>query len=389
MPVVVTCEFCGKTVEKPVRTAGSGRFCSSDCYKKSRRQENVDTMAQAKTRISVLEKELAKAYAQRSVVRQLVDATVNAVHDLPQLEIFNHDLDRPINDELDPEDVILHISDCQIGSWVSPEYTGGLGNYDYPVFCNRVDRYVHNVRKILRYHPNKIETCHIVLGGDIVDGGTIFLGHQRQIDTLVVKQVVYAYEHLSRIIADMAGMFDEVVVSCIPGNHGRIGKKGEMSPTDNMDWLAYYFLQERCASIENVRFNIPDTWWMVLKVRGWKWLISHGDDFKAWSGIPFYGALRYKNKMRELLSDTFCKNGEEFPDFDAILVGHHHELASFSNIFMNGNWVGGSEFSLKTLQAGGMPYQQMIGVHDRVLKAWYRPIMLEDVRTLPAMPVYS
>jgi hypothetical protein len=336
-----------------------------------------------------LESALAKAYDQRGIVKQFVSTVTDAVKELPELEIYNAPLDREVNPDLDPEDIVLHISDTQIGSWVSSEHTGGMGEYNYSIFCERMDRYVHAIQRILMYHPNKLETCHVVFGGDMIDGGTIFLGHQRHIDTLVVKQVVYGYEHFSRLIADLSTMFDEVVVSGVPGNHGRLGKKGEMTPTDNLDWLLYYFLQERCSNLSNVRFNIPDTWWMILKVRGWKFLVSHGDDFKAWNQIPFYGALRYKMKMRELLRECYCHNGGDFPDFDAILVGHHHEMASFGNIFMNGNWVGGSEFSLKQLQVGGPPYQQVFGVHDNVMRAWSRPVILEPLKNLPPIPVYS
>ena len=66
-----------------------------------------------------------------------------------------------------------------------------------------------------------------------------------------------------------------------------------------------------------------------------------------------------------------------------------HELAFFGGIYMNGTFVGGSEYSLKDLQVGGPPHQLMLGVHDTYGVSWSRKLFLADPRNKPEVPIYS
>jgi len=346
---------------------------------------------QMRQRIKELESELAILKTARGRMKIVADAMAKEIHKLPKITIDKYQ--RSIDKKLDSEDIVIVISDVHVGSWVSPAATGGLGDYSYQVFVRRLDRLIKAVFSILSYMPHHVPRIHVVFAGDIVDGGRIFRGHARQTDLIVAQQVTRAYEKFAHLVAVLAGIKGvEVVVSTVPGNHGRIGDKGELSPIDNFDWLVGWFLQERfdLLNIKNVRFNLPETWWMLLKVRETAFHVSHGDSFKSWAGIPFYGALRYKQKLRELLRETFAKTGEgEPPDFDAMITGHFHELAYFGGIYMNGTFVGGSEYSLKDLQVGGPPYQLMLGVHDSIGVTWSRKLVLADPKDKPLVPVYS
>ena len=255
-----------------------------------------------RTRISELEREVAGYQAAESRIELVASAMASEVHKLPRIKIGSYT--RDVDNKLDPEDIVIVISDVHVGSWVNADATGGLGEYSYEVFVKRLDRLIAAVFSILKYMPHHVPRIHVVFAGDIVDGARIFRGHARQTDLIVAKQVTHAYERFAHLIAVLAGIEGiEVVVSAVPGNHGRIGDKGELAPNDNFDWLLAWFLQERFSllNVKNVRFNIPETWWMLLKVRETAFHVSHGDGFRGWAGIPFYGALRYKQKLRELL----------------------------------------------------------------------------------------
>ncbi len=95
-------------------------------------------------------------------------------------------------------------------------------------------------------------------------------------------------------------------------------------------------LEPLLESNERVIFEVPDTWFQIVNVRGWKFLLVHGDDVRAWMQIPFYGAERYSGRWRELLASLNAgfKNipDTELPDFDYILLGHHHNHAYWGNI---------------------------------------------------------
>jgi hypothetical protein len=344
---------------------------------------------QMRVRISELEKELASFQDAEGRVNLVAEAMAAEVKKLPRIKLDKYT--RTTSKKLDPEDIVILISDVHVGAWVNPAATGGLGEYSYKVFVRRLERLTSAVFSILKYMPHHVPRIHVVFVGDIVDGGRIFKGHARQTDLIVAKQLTHAYERFKNFVEVIAGIEGvEVIVSTVPGNHGRIGDKGELSPIDNFDWLLGWFLRERFEGVKNVRFNLPETWWMLLKVRETGFHVSHGDAFRSWAGIPFYGALRYKQKLRELMHETFAKSDDgEPPDFDAILCAHHHEVAYFNNIYMNGTWVGGSEYSLKDLQVGGPPYQLMLGVHDVHGVSWTRKLVLADPKNKPAIPVYS
>ena len=344
-----------------------------------------------RTRISELEREVSRYQASEDKIGIISSAMASEIHKLPRIKVDKYT--RSVDKKLDSEDIVIVLSDVHVGSWVNSDATGGLGEYSYEVFVRRLDRLIAAVFSILKYMPHHVPRIHVVFAGDIVDGARIFRGHARQTDLIVAKQVTHAYERFAHLIAILAAIDGiEVVVSTVPGNHGRIGDKGELSPTDNFDWLVGWFLRERfdLLGVKNVRFNLPETWWMLLKVRETAFHVSHGDGFRGWAGIPFYGALRYKQKLRELLRETFAKSGDgEPPDFDALITGHFHELAYFGGIYMNGTFVGGSEYSLKDLQVGGPPYQLMLGVHDTIGVSWSRKIVLADPKNKPTVPVYS
>lgn len=358
--------------------------------RRARERSTVDMPPEIRSYVTDLERQLDALRRESNPIKMMADAMSGAVRDLPKLSVPIFKKDMP-DSELDSEDVVLVISDVHIGQWVDAEETGGLGCYNYEVFLRRMARLEEAVRRILRYMPNRTPRCHVFFLGDIVDGSTIFEGQLRQIEFPAARQTVYAYERFSQLIADLSGLFDEVVVSCVVGNHGRIGKKGVNSPMDNLDWLAYWFMRERFerSEIKNVRFNLADSWWMVVEVNGRKFLLSHGDGFKSWLGIPFYGATRYEGSMRKLMRDAFERDTRASVDFDYVVLGDKHSQAKFGPIFMNGSWPGGSEMSLRYLQAGGLPYQWMFGVHERQGISWERELRLESPHNMPQPKTYS
>lgn len=332
--------------------------------------------------------DLAKVGKKKHLYEIIGSAFISAVKNLPKIDTPR--ISRGVVEkELDEEVVTILFSDSQIGSLVKSSETGGIGNYNKDIFAKRLNLFEKNIIRILKYHPNPMNKLYVDFLGDIIEGSTIFKGQLRQIDLNTVDQVLVASERIAHTLNFLSQCFKEVVVSAVVGNHGRVGDKGVNSPLDNFDFLVYKFLEERLKDNKRIRFNVSPTWWMVVEKMDHKFLLAHGDDFRAWLRIPFYGALRYRQNMTELLKESFNKRINGKVDFDYLEVGHHHEPAKFSNIIMNGNWVGASEFSGKRLQAGGMPTQTMFGSHPKYGITWERQIFLEDPYDLPEMKVYK
>ena len=263
---------------------------------------------------------------------------------------------------------------------VSSKGTGYLGGFDTNILSKRLQNLFRDVLHTSKvYHPN-VKKLNVFMLGDIIDGSTIFESQLRQIDMNSIQQIVYVVEQLSSHINDLAGHFEEIVIHCVCGNHGRLGKKGVNDPLDNLDYLVYWMIKERLSANKRVRLVLPESWFTVVDVMGWNFLLTHGDDILSWMSIPVYGMIRYRYKMTELISPT---------PLHYIVMGDKHTALDFiaSGLIMNGCAPGGSEFSLKKMQVGGLPVQLFFGVSRTYGKTWMRALALEIPNKISAIKV--
>lgn len=256
----------------------------------------------------------------------------------------------------EPEECFIVLSDIQIGEIVNKIKTGGLGSYDKTVFLDRMGNFKNGINSILDIFQNviPIHRVNVLILGDIIEGKTIFKGQQGKVDTDVAFQIMNGVDEISIFLSWLATRVSEVHAYCVAGNHGRIGQKGELEPVhDNLEYVLYHWMKDRLSCHKNISINISDTWWMCIERMGHRFYITHGDDIKSWMNIPFYGAQRSAGRVQRLVRH------------DWFIVGHHHTQAQFDNVLMNGSWVGGSEFSLKAMQVGGLPTQLMFMLHPK------------------------
>ena len=286
-----------------------------------------------------------------------------------------------VSDCFDEEEMVFLFSDSQIGEVVNPNENGGLSAYSTQIFKERLEFLKHSLGKIIKIHKREVpyNRINVFFLGDIIEGSTIFRGQLRSIDINTVEQVMCAVDKLTYFVAWLATQFTEVGCYCVVGNHGRIGNFGENSPLDNLDYLVYKWMEERLSNYPNVKFNVADTWWMTVERQNTKFTLVHGDDIKAWMNIPFYGADRSETRMQRLTRHNF----------DYYVLGHHHTKAEFGNIIMNGCWPGGSEFSLKRMQVGGVPTQKLFSVHKDFGVTWSRNIQLVNPKEIKLPKIYN
>ena len=289
------------------------------------------------------------------------------------------------NKKHETEEMALMFSDSQIGQLVDQQESGGLGAYSIDIFLERLEFLKVSLKKIFEIHLDNTPypVFNIFFLGDIVEGSTIFPGQERQTDMHVVEQVMFAVDKIAEFVAWVAALFPwKVECFCVVGNHGRVGKKGEQSPLNNFDLLTYAFMKERLQKFSNVEVHISKSWWMLVERMKHSFLLVHGDDIRAWMGIPYYGIERSESRYQKMLGRT----GEGFHYF---CCGHHHQEAAIkSRIFANGSWVGGSEFSIKTLQAASAPTQLLFSVHPVFGVTWERNIQLQDPAKLEPITIY-
>ena len=280
-----------------------------------------------------------------------------------------------------PQVAMLDISDVHGGEVVRPEDVAGLGKYNFEMCKERMDRLTEGVLSISdSIHLGGIPLPKLVVNflGDIVTSEDIYLGQGRDIDRILVDQIVQlASELCRRILYPLSQYFSEVLVNAVWGNHGRFGKKGQYHKRTNSDYLLYHFIRQTMGHVENFRMRISLSSFMgyVLPEDPTRpHLIVHGDQVRSYAMIPFYGLERYERRMVGLTQVLFAFTH----------LGHFHTKANIDGPhgerLMNGSWVGGSDYSIDRLQTAGQPKQNFIGIHPEWGLTWQYPIYLSKDR---------
>lgn len=176
--------------------------------------------------------------------------------------------------KLDEEVAWLFISDTQIGKLTN--------SYDVAEAERRILRAADKACRIaeLRRTRAKIRECVLILGGDIVEGESIFPGQPYEIEIGAMQQSVHAApQACARAIRTLAESFEKVRVRCVVGNHGRVGMISlAQHPKTNWDRVAYEVTRMLVVDLgERVDFQIAEDFWHVEDVLGVGNLVVHGD----------------------------------------------------------------------------------------------------------------
>jgi len=287
------------------------------------------------------------------------------------------------NIKLADETWLQQFSDLHYGLLVKPVEVGELSIYNASIAKDRIEYLAKMMTRILQYHTNKPKTLVITLLGDMIDN-CIMRGNQgMNIEFGVTKQVMEVTEILTDYIIFLSKYFHTIKCYGIYGNHGRITRKTtDAAPYDNFDNLVYWSVKERIKDMKDISMEYTDAQHMIVEVNGWKFWLEHGDTVNSWVGIPFYGAKREKANITETLMQ-FRENA------DYMLMGHHHQAATFNNIFLNGSFVGGDIYSIGKLRRMSLPSQNLMAINKKHGVVWNREIQLIDEPRKMKIKIYK
>lgn len=317
---------------------------------------------------------LNKLIKERAATDIIVDKCIQAINIQPFIEI------KPINfyikNEYKEQEVVLEISDIQAGTYIDKETTGGLNEYNRDILKKQFKKLFESLSSIIT-REKKVTPIHKMNQhwlGDFVEGIDIFVGQAQHVDQDLYDQMFGLADLLTEFILKCLHLFDKIEISSVGGNHGRIGRKGENPHYVNWDLIVAKYVEAKLENYKQVKFNIPKSWWYLDTIQGHNFLLLHGDDIKAWNGIPYYGIDRADAKWTQLL-------GSKGLTFEYMELAHFHSPSELSRVkgekIINGCWPGGSIFSLKSLVTSGRPRQNMFFVHPEQGKAASYPIWLE------------
>jgi len=334
----------------------------------------------------------------------VIDKIVSAITKIPLITPTK----RPkIQYTSSPQEAVMLFGCSHLGLAVNSEEVGGLGGYGLPTFKKRWERYVERVIRITDLHrtTHQINKLNIAFLGDIVhgsnDAGKWGFLHTEQ---NIVDQLFEASQEIPKGIIELAQIYPEIEISCVYGNHGRVGKYGTEKKFVNWDYVLYKFMETSLAQYKNIKFTIPRSPFQVMQVMDKKFLLIHGSGIRSYVGIPWYGITRTEAKYRSILDgnksiDQMWKTMQEqgidklghkemmqfafnyTRSFDYFILGHFHqsgemETSSGGRIIMNSSFIGGDDYSINDLVAASVPSQKFFGI-NRHGKTWSYDIELE------------
>lgn len=249
------------------------------------------------------------------------------------------------------EAALWHLTDWQGGKVTS--------TYNFEVMEKRVERFTEKAAQITEImradHP--VRHCEILLGGDMLEGVSIFPGQHWELDGTLFDQVFRVADRIAWAIQQALQIYETVEVVGEWGNHGRLGKKGDgIKPSDNMDRIIYEIAKRKVQHEERlVDFKIWDKWYQHFTIGEYKGLLVHGDEIKGFGGnIPAYGILRKANSWASGV----------VPEFQDVYIGHYHQrmqlqMANGGSVFMTGSTESDNEYAREFVAATGQPSQRL------------------------------
>jgi hypothetical protein len=292
------------------------------------------------------QRELAKA---KSKNLEIVEAVYQAARDAALAS--GPASPAPIKDKRKgkPEVALLHTTDWQLGKVTA--------DYNMEMCEKRLDTLVQKTIDLTHIqradHP--VEEIVVMFGGDMVEGITVFPGQAYEVEAHLFTQLFECARLIERIVLTLANHFRKVTVWCEYGNHGRIGRRGDVPYTDNIDRVAYRIAADRLKDNKRVEFHESENWHQIVTIGNYKALLFHGDEIKSFGGnTPAFGILRKVNAWA---------TGVVAPFNDAY-HGHFHTpmtltLANGGRVFGTGSPESENVYAAEFVAAKGRPSQRL------------------------------
>ena len=311
----------------------------------------------AQDEITELKKALKRAqqaeYKAKRKGQEIVDAVYQAAKDssIAVGRKSPYAVTAPAKDKrkVKSEVALVHATDWQNGKKTV--------TYGMSTCAARMEQFAQKVIELTElqraHHP--VKDCVLAFGGDMVEGITIFPGQAWEVEAHLFEQLFETVAIEEALVRTLAGFFENVHVVCEYGNHGRLGRRGELPAHDNIDAITYRITQDRTQDLKNVTWQMSGDWYQIMEIGNYRALLVHGDEIKSFGGnTPAFGILRKANAWATGVI-------EEFHD---VYMGHWHTpmaltMANGGRVFVSGSPESHNEYAREFVAAKGKPSQRL------------------------------
>ena len=310
----------------------------------SKFEANLEVQAElADLRQALKTAQVQEARAKRKS-RDIVDAVYRAAKD-SSVAVGRGQQTPPKKDprKAKAEVALVHATDWQLGKKTV--------SYGISTCAQRMKQLTDKVVQLTTiqraHHP--VKNCVLMLGGDMVEGVSIFPGQAYEIEAFLFEQLFEASKVMETMIRDLAANFEKVHVVCEFGNHGRLGRKGDMPDGDNIDRMAYEITRQRVTDLKNLTWQASEDWYQIVEIGSYRALLIHGDEVGSFSALA--------RKVNGWAAGVV----EPFND---CYVGHFHTptsltMANSGRVFVTGSPESNNEYARKVCTAVGKPSQRV------------------------------
>lgn len=295
---------------------------------------------------------------------------------------------------------VLELSDVHYGLNIAGGQLGPLfGGYSTNIAKKRVEHVFQTFARLSHQQSFPVTKAVVYLLGDLIEHSFMRTSQAKYTSIHVVKQTTDMAQILSTNLRMLCREFKEIDIHFVPGNHGRATRKaGDNLPDETFEHLMFHIVEAALSNQSNLSLTSYDAWYFIHNILGFKFLCLHGEDVRAWAGIPFYGIQRLvkdyhmlaglstKQKLRKLRVNDTMSAGDflemiDIPDY--VCIGHFHTPMLWNmigvEILANGTTSGASFFSAKRLHTYSCPIQNMFFVHKEHGVGIRIPINLEGI----------
>lgn len=341
--------------------------------------DDVNTVEYWKARTKELQKELSTVARAETAVDILAGRIVEMAPKSYQTRVPTP-VPRKTTEGQHGQSVVLMLSDTHVGKVVEPNQTLGFGEYNTPVFLNRLERLEEAVVSIITGHVQNPQELVIAMLGDMLDGQ---LQHGSEIGQKVtlVDQLFIAGHALAQFLARVATQIEKVRVVCVVGNHTRWATQKKM-PTEqrysNFDMLLYLYVQSLTREVSNIEWQINQQPFQLFELHGYVFYCAHGDHLRGGDkalGIPAHALGRQLSVNTQLFRYTDQKP----PNYYLFAHLHRHiEIPhAGGQIIVNGAFPGLDGYSLTEAFNPCPPTQVLFTVHPKWGRAANYPLRLD------------
>lgn len=236
--------------------------------------------------------------------------------------------------------VIACASDWHVGERIDVESVNGVNEFNPDIAKKRAENFFKKTLTMTSIFrgSTKIKNLVFWLGGDFISGYI----HDELLESNYMspsEEVEFSYgllvSGIDYFLKD--GDFEEIIIPCNVGNHGRTTLKSRVSTawSNSFEAMLYKSLMNKYEKEKRVRFSIVKSYHNIQDIYGRIIRFHHGDAVKYGGGvggvtIPALKAIAQWNR------ETRC---------DLDIFGHYHNLFYGGNFLLNGCLAGYGAFA--------------------------------------------